>query len=504
MKKKTPTVLCIMDGWGISSNKTGNAVALAKTPFFDNLMSTCANTELVTHGLDVGLPKNQMGNSEVGHTNIGAGRIVYMDLPKIDQSITSGDYKNNPVLLEFITKLKKSSGSAHILGLASDGGVHSSIDHLLETVTIMSNHDIPVLIHVLTDGRDVAPKSAEQYVNRLIKNLPNNARVATLMGRYFAMDRDNRWDRIECAYKAIISGKGEKSETALNAIRDSYQKNESDEFIVPTVISSYTGISNGDGLMCINFRSDRARQIMSALGNPSFKQFNVSNRPKWEKIISMTKYSDEHNRFVSHLFSNEPIKNTLGSWVSKQGCTQLRLAETEKYPHVTFFLNGGIENSEKGESRIMPASPKVLTYDLAPEMSSELVTESLIKAIKNNIELIVVNYANPDMVGHTGDLQAAIKACEAIDKALSQVVPALEDKGGCMLLTSDHGNCETMINHDTNTPHTAHTTNLVPAILIGSKKNLRQGGRLADIAPTILELMQLPQPIEMTGKSLLC
>jgi 2,3-bisphosphoglycerate-independent phosphoglycerate mutase len=243
---------------------------------------------------------------------------------------------------------------------------------------------------------------------------------------------------------------------------------------------------------------------MSALGNPSFKQFNVSNRPKWEKIISMTKYSDEHNKFVSHLFSNEPIKNTLGSWVSKQGCTQLRLAETEKYPHVTFFLNGGIENLERGETRITPASPKVLTYDLAPEMSSELVTESLIKAIKNNIELIVVNYANPDMVGHTGDLQAAIKACEAIDKALNQVVPTLEDKGGCMLLTSDHGNCETMVNLDTNTPHTAHTTNLVPAILIGSKNNLRKGGRLADVAPTILELMQLPQPIEMTGKSLLC
>jgi len=504
MKKKSPTVLCIMDGWGINSNKNGNAIALAKTPFFDKLISNYPNTKLITHGLDVGLPKDQMGNSEVGHTNIGAGRVVYMDLPKIDKSISSGHYKKNPVLLEFIQKLKESNGTAHILGLASDGGVHSSMNHLLETIHIISEYRIPIFIHVLTDGRDVAPRSAEKFIKKLIKNLPKNAEIATLMGRYFAMDRDNRWGRTERAYKAIISGQGRKSENALNAIKESYKKNESDEFITPTIISSYTGASDGDGLVCINFRSDRVRQIMSALGDPSFEEFNISKRSKWEKIISMTKYSDEHNNFVSHLFSNEPIKNTLGAWVSKHGCTQLRLAETEKYPHVTFFLNGGVENTQQGETRIMPASPKVSTYNLAPEMSSEKVTQNLIQAIKNKVDLIIVNYANPDMVGHTGDLNATIKACEAIDRALIQIVTALRNVNGCMLLTSDHGNCEKMIDYETNTPHTAHTTNLVPAILVGRQNNLRPGGRLADIAPTILELMQLPQPAEMTGESLLC
>ena len=504
MKNRSPTILCIMDGWGLSSNKLGNAIDLAETPNYDYLLSNNPSTQLITHGLDVGLPENQMGNSEVGHANIGAGRIVYMDLPKIDDAIENGDYNKNPKLLNFINKLKKSKGSAHLLGLASDGCVHASMNHLIKTTKIISDHNVPVLLHLLTDGRDVAPKSAEKFLKSIIKELPPTAKIATVTGRYFAMDRDNNWDRIKKAYDAIVLAKGHSSESSLEAVQDSYANNRTDEFIFPTVISSYNGAKDGDGFLCLNFRSDRARQIMSAIASPTFKKFDVSKQPNWELVTGMTKYSDEHSAFMSNLFSNKPINNTLGVWTSKHGYTQLRLAETEKYPHVTFFLNGGRESIEAGETRFMPKSPKVVTYDLAPEMSSREVTDKLIEAIKNKIDLIIVNYANPDMVGHTGDLKAAVKACEAIDRALKRILPVLEESNGCMLLTSDHGNCETMINLETKEPHTAHTTNLVPAILIGRNRKLRQIGRLADIAPTLLELMGLPKPMEMTGESLLC
>ena len=504
MKNRSPTILCIMDGWGLSSNKLGNAIDLAETPNYDYLLSNNPSTQLITHGLDVGLPENQMGNSEVGHANIGAGRIVYMDLPKIDDAIENGDYNKNPKLLNFINKLKKSKGSAHLLGLASDGCVHASMNHLIKTTKIISDHNVPVLLHLLTDGRDVAPKSAEKFLKSIIKELPPTAKIATVTGRYFAMDRDNNWDRIKKAYDAIVLAKGHSSESSLEAVQDSYANNRTDEFIFPTVISSYNGAKDGDGFLCLNFRSDRARQIMSAIASPTFKKFDVSKQPNWELVTGMTKYSDEHSAFMSNLFSNKPINNTLGVWTSKHGYTQLRLAETEKYPHVTFFLNGGRESIEAGETRFMPKSPKVVTYDLAPEMSSREVTDKLIEAIKNKIDLIIVNYANPDMVGHTGDLKAAVKACEAIDRALKRILPVLEESNGCMLLTSDHGNCETMINLETKEPHTAHTTNLVPAILIGRNRKLRQIGRLADIAPTLLELMGLPKPTEMTGESLLC
>ena len=504
MKNRSPTILCIMDGWGLSSNKLGNAIDLAETPNYDYLLSNNPSTQLITHGLDVGLPENQMGNSEVGHANIGAGRIVYMDLPKIDEAIENGDYNKNPKLLNLINKLKKSKGSAHLLGLASDGCVHASMNHLIKTTQIISDHNVPVLLHLLTDGRDVAPKSAEKFLKSIIKELPPTAKIATVTGRYFAMDRDNNWDRIKKAYDAIVLAKGHSSESSLEAVQDSYVNNRTDEFIYPTVISSYNGAKDGDGFLCLNFRSDRARQIMSAIASPTFKKFDVSKQPNWELVTGMTKYSDEHSAFMSNLFSNKPINNTLGVWTSKHGYTQLRLAESEKYPHVTFFLNGGHESIEAGETRFMPKSPKVVTYDLAPEMSSREVTDKLIEAIKNKIDLIIVNYANPDMVGHTGDLKAAVKACEAIDRALKRILPVLEESNGCMLLTSDHGNCETMINLETKEPHTAHTTNLVPAILIGRNRKLRQTGRLADIAPTLLELMGLSKPTEMTGESLLC
>ena len=504
MKNHSPTVLCIMDGWGLNSSKLGNAIALAETPNYDDLLSNNPSTQLITHGLDVGLPKNQMGNSEVGHTNIGAGRIVYMNLPKIDAAIASGDYKNNRELLNLIEKLKISKGSAHLLGLASDGCVHASIEHLIETTKIITNHNVPVLIHLLTDGRDVAPKSAKKFLKIIVKNLPETAKIATVTGRCFAMDRDNNWDKIEKAYDTIVLGKGQASESALSTIQNSYANNITDEFIYPTVISSYTGAKDGDGFLCLNFRSDRVRQIMSAIGSPTFKKFDVSNGPSWALVAGLTKYSNVHNKFMCSFYSSKPIKNTLGMWTSKHGCTQLRLAETEKYPHVTFFINGGHESIEAGETRFMPNSPKGITYDMAPEMSSKEVTDKLIEAIENKIDLIIVNYANPDMVGHTGDLKAAIKACEAIDHALKKIIPVLEKSNGCMLLTSDHGNCETMINPQTKEPHTAHTTNLVPAILIGRNRKLKQNGRLADIAPTLLELMGLPKPKEMTGESLLC
>ena len=504
MKNHSPTVLCIMDGWGLSSSKLGNAIALAETPNYDELLSNNPSAQLITHGLDVGLPKDQMGNSEVGHTNIGAGRIVYMDLPKIDEAIASGDYKKNIELLNLINKLKKSKGSAHLLCLASNGCVHASMTHLVETAKIITNHNVPVLIHSLTDGRDVAPKSAEKFLKIIIQNLPTTAKIASVTGRYFAMDRDNKWDRIEKAYNTIVLGKGQTSESALKTIQNSYTNNITDEFIYPTVISSYTGAKDGDGFLCLNFRPDRARQIMSAVASPTFKKFDVSKRPSWALVAGMTKYSKEHDTFMYSFFSSKPIKNTLGMWTSKHGYTQLRLAETEKYPHVTFFINGGHESIEPGETRFMPKRPKVVTYDLAPEMSSKEVTDKLIEAIKNKIDLIIVNYANPDMVGHTGDINAAVKACEAIDRALKKIIPVLEESNGCMLLTSDHGNCETMINPQTKEPHTAHTTNLVPAILIGRDRKLKQKGRLADIAPTLLELMGLPKPKEMTGESLLC
>ena len=307
MKNRSPTILCIMDGWGLSSNKLGNAIDLAETPNYDYLLSNNPSTQLITHGLDVGLPENQMGNSEVGHANIGAGRIVYMDLPKIDDAIENGDYNKNPKLLNFINKLKKSKGSAHLLGLASDGCVHASMNHLIKTTQIISDHNVPVLLHLLTDGRDVAPKSAEKFLKSIIKELPPTAKIATVTGRYFAMDRDNNWDRIKKAYDAIVFAKGHSSESSLKAVQDSYANNRTDEFIYPTVISSYNGAKDGDGFLCLNFRSDRARQIMSAIASPTFKKFDVSKQPNWELVTGMTKYSDKHSTFMSNLFSNKSI-----------------------------------------------------------------------------------------------------------------------------------------------------------------------------------------------------
>ncbi len=502
---RRPVVLCILDGWGLREEREANAPALAHTPNFDRLMASCPHATLVTHGRDVGLPQGQMGNSEVGHMNIGAGRVVAMDLGKIDLAIEDGSFAERPALRRFIARLRESGGTAHLLGLASDGGVHAHIRHMIEAARIITAAGVPVVVHAITDGRDVGPTTAARYIAELREALPQGARIVTVSGRYYAMDRDHRWERIERAFRAIVLGEGEH--VALGprqAVQAAYERGETDEFITPTVITGYNGMADGDGLFCLNFRADRAREILRAIGEPGFEFFDVRGRPKLAAMLGMVEYSDRHDRFMEAVFPNEPIVNTLGEWVSRHGLRQFRLAETEKYPHVTFFLNGGREEPWPGEDRHMPPSPKVATYDLKPEMSAPQVTAKLVEAIGAGYDLVVVNYANPDMVGHTGDLQAAIAACEAVDRGLGQALAALERAGGAMIVTADHGNCELMVDPATGGPHTAHTTNPVPVILVGGPEGARlRSGRLADLAPTVLELMGLPQPDEMTGRSLI-
>jgi len=502
---RKPVVLCILDGWGLGDNPAVSAPALAQVPHFNRLWDTCPHATLTTHGPDVGLPRGQMGNSEVGHTNIGAGRVVAMDLGAIDLAVEDGSLATNAALLDFIAALKASGGTAHLLGVVSDGGVHSHISHMIAVARIVTAAGVPVAIHAITDGRDVAPSSAPGFIAQLTASLPPGARIATVIGRYWALDRDTRWDRVERAYAAITRGRGEHAPDAAQAVAQSYARGETDEFLAPTIIAGYSGAQDGDGLFCLNFRADRAREILSALGDPGFAAFDAAPRPRWAAMLGMVEYSLAHNAFMTTAFPKRELHNTLGEWVAAQGLTQFRLAETVKYPHVTFFLNGGREAPFAGESRAMPPSPKVATYDLQPEMSAAAVADHLVRAITDRFDLIVVNFANPDMVGHTGILSAAIKACEAVDAGLGRALVALQAVGGAMIVTADHGNCELMVDPVTGGPHTAHTTNPVPVILVGGPAGavLRQGGRLADLAPTVLALMGLPQPPEMTGQSLL-
>jgi 2,3-bisphosphoglycerate-independent phosphoglycerate mutase len=504
MTTPKPVVLCILDGWGLSEDRSANAPALANTPNFDRLMQTCPNAQLITHGPDAGLPRGQMGNSEVGHTNIGAGRVVAMDLGQIDLAIEDGSYASAPALLDFIAVLKSSGGTAHLMGLLSDGGVHGSLDHLIATVQIIAAAGVPIALHLITDGRDVAPSSALNYLPTLQSALPATARIATVTGRYYALDRDNRWNRVATAVAAILTGTGNAQASAQDAITTAYAAEQTDEFIPASVIAGYTGATSGDGLFCLNFRADRAREILAALVAPDFAEFDTGPRPTWAASLGMVEYSKAHNAYLTTVFPPRDIQNTLGAWVAKQGKRQFRCAETEKYPHVTFFMNGGVEVPETGEDRVMAPSPKVATYDLQPEMSAAEVTTAFTRAIEDGYDLIITNFANPDMVGYTGDLDAAIKACEAVDTGLGQVMTALEKAGGAMIVTADHGNCEQMIDPVTGGPHTAHTTNPVPVVLTGgpAKAQLRNG-RLADLAPTLLQLMDLPVPPEMTGTSLI-
>jgi len=504
MTTPRPVVLCILDGWGLSDRTEDNAPHLAETPTFDRIMATCPHSTLITHGPDVGLPRGQMGNSEVGHTNIGAGRVVAMDLGQIDLAIEDGSFAKNAALNALVDRLKATGGTAHIMGLLSDGGVHGHITHIKAAIDAIAGAGVPVAFHAVTDGRDVAPKSAYGYLSDLEEALPKGARIATLSGRYYAMDRDNRWDRVAEAYGAMVRGAGQKAATAHAAVTRGYENGETDEFITPTVIGGYAGAQDGDGFFCLNFRADRAREILRAVGEPGFGAFDTGARPDWAGLLGMVDYSEDHNGYMTTCYPKQEIVNTLGQWVAKQGKTQFRLAETEKYPHVTFFLDGGVEMEKAGEDRYMPLSPKVATYDLQPEMSSEEVTDRFVAAIEKGYDLIVTNYANPDMVGHTGDLKAAMAACAAVDRGLARVVAALEKAGGAMILTADHGNCEMMVDPETGGPHTAHTTNLVPVALIGGPAGATlRPGRLADLAPTLLELMNLPKPDEMTGESLI-
>ncbi len=503
MATPKPVVLCILDGWGLSEDTQANAPYLANTPTFDAIMQG-PHATLITHGPDVGLPSGQMGNSEVGHTNIGAGRVVAMDLGQIDLAIEDGSFFKNDALQAFIAKVKAAGGTAHLMGLASDGGVHGHVNHIVAAAKAITDAGVPVALHAVTDGRDVAPKSAFTYIAELEERLPEGARIVTVCGRYFAMDRDNRWERVSQAYNAMIKGQGRGGTSAHGAVDHAYNQSETDEFIVPTVLEGYEGVKDGDGFFCLNFRADRAREILRAIAEPGFDDFDTGPRPVLSALLGMVEYSDGHNAFMTTVFPKRAIVNTLGEWVAKQGLRQFRLAETEKYPHVTFFLNGGKEVPETGEERFMPKSPKVATYDLQPEMSSAEVTDKFVEAIEAGYDLIVTNYANPDMVGHTGDLSAAIKACEAVDQGLARVVAALEKAGGAMIVTADHGNCEVMVDPETGGPHTAHTLNPVPVALVGGPEGAAlRSGRLSDLAPTLLALMNLPKPPEMTGESLL-
>ncbi len=504
MTTPRPVVLCILDGWGLRDDPISNAPVLADTPTYDRIMVTCPHAQLITHGPDVGLPKGQMGNSEVGHTNIGAGRVVAMDLGQIDLAIEDGSFAKTDALVGFVKTLKSSGGTAHLMGVVSNGGVHGHIDHIIAAADAIAASGVPVVLHAITDGRDVAPSSAGDFVASLVQRLPKGARIGTVIGRYYALDRNNRWERVQTAYAAMVRGEGDRAATAEDAVRIAHDAGKTDEFIPATVIGDYAGFAKGDGLFCLNFRADRAREILAAIGQPDFAGFDRGAMPEMAARLGMVEYSDAHRDWFQAIFPKRNICNTLGSWVAGKGLRQFRLAETEKYPHVTFFLNGGKEAPEAGEDRFMPKSPKVATYDLQPEMSSVAVTDAFVGAIEMGYDLIVTNYANPDMVGHTGDLDAAIKACEAVDKGLARVVAALEKAGGAMVLTADHGNCETMIDPVTGGPHTAHTTNPVPVAVIGGPAGARlRNGRLADLAPTLLDLMGLDLPPEMTGQSLI-
>lgn len=509
--ERRPVVLCILDGWGLNPSAEANAVAQGATPNFDALMSNAPGATLITCGEDVGLPKGQMGNSEVGHMNLGAGRIVWMDLPKIDNAIADGSFASRPALTDFIGKLKASGGAAHVLGLMSPGGVHAHQRHIAEAARVISSAGVKVWLHLYLDGRDTPPKSAEGYLESFEASIDGleGVRIATVSGRFFAMDRDKRWERVEQSWRATALGEGKICGSAQEAVAAGYAADETDEFITPTVIEGYTGIAPEDGVFMTNFRADRAREILGALVDPNFDGFGRASYTAPTIAIGMVSYSDVLDPYMPAVFPADNIEATLGEVVSKAGKTQFRVAETEKYPHVTFFFNGGAETPNPGEERFMAPSPKVKTYDLAPEMAAAEVSAALTNAIRSrDYDLVVANFANPDMVGHTGDLQAAIRAVESVDKALGEAVAAVREVGGAMIVTADHGNCEMMVDPETGGPHTAHTLNPVPVLLVDARDGapaltLAQGGRLADVAPTLLELLGVAQPEQMTGRSLL-
>lgn len=505
MQKRRPVMLVVLDGWGWREDAANNAVRQAKTPTFDRLWATCPHGFLRTSGADVGLPPGQMGNSEVGHLNIGAGRVVMQDLPRIDEAIARGEIARAPAVTDLVSKLKASGGTCHLIGLVSPGGVHSHQNHAVALAKILTDAKVPAVVHALTDGRDTPPQAAADYLKTFTAALPASVPVVTVDGRYYAMDRDKRWERVSKAYDAVVAAAGPHFSDAQAAIADAYANKIYDEFIVPAVIGDYGGMKDGDGVLCFNFRADRVREILSAMLDPAFSGFARKKTVKFAAAVGMAQYSDELDKLMQTIFPPQTFPNILGEVVANAQRTQLRMAETEKYPHVTYFLNGGRETPFTGEDRIMVPSPKVATYDLQPEMSAPELTDKAVEAIKSGkYDLIVLNYANPDMVGHTGSIPAAIKAVETVDTGLGKIANAIQFMGGALLVTADHGNCEMMIDPETGGPHTAHTLNPVPLILAGAgNRVLHAEGRLADIAPTLLELMGLPKPPEMTGVSLL-
>ena len=508
MEKKT-TMLMILDGFGINENEKGNAVKLANTPNIDKLMKTCPTTEIYTSGLNVGLPEGQMGNSEVGHTNIGAGRIVYQELTRITKSIEDGDFFSVPEFIEAIENCKKNNSKLHIMGLLSDGGVHSHMRHLFGLLELARRRDFEeVYVHCFLDGRDTPPASAESYIMKLEEKMKEKGvgKIASISGRFYSMDRDKRWNRIQKSYDAMVNGIGEKSASAITAIENSYQKEIFDEFVEPTVIvngeTPIATISKNDSVIFYNFRPDRAREITRVLVDKDFSDFETKKDLNLF-FVCMTQY-DETMPNVKVAFKPTKLINTFGEYISNKGLTQLRIAETEKYAHVTFFFNGGNEKQYKGEDRILVQSPKVETYDMQPEMSAPEVTEKVLEAINSKkYDAIILNYANPDMVGHTGNLDAAIKAIEEIDKDVGKVVEAIRANEGVLLITADHGNSEQMVDYTTGEPQTSHTTNPVPLILVGMENAKIKSGKLADLAPTMLDIMGLEKPAEMTGESII-
>jgi 2,3-bisphosphoglycerate-independent phosphoglycerate mutase len=498
-----PVMLVILDGFGWREDAADNAVRQARKPNFDRLWQSCPHAFLRTSGGDVGLPDGQMGNSEVGHLNIGAGRVVMQELVRIGKAARDGDLARAPALIELTEKLKASGGTCHLIGLMSPGGVHSHQDHAVALVKVLDQAGVKTVVHALTDGRDTPPRSAVDDLARLQEALPAGASIGTVIGRYYAMDRDKRWDRVARAYAALAEGEGARFVDAAAAVRDAYAHDISDEFVVPAVIGDYQGMRDGDGILCFNFRADRVREILGALLKPDFDGFPRRRTVRLAAAVGMTRYFDELAPYLGVLFPPETLDHLLGQIVAEAGRTQLRTAETEKYPHVTYFLNGGQETTFSGEDRILVPSPKVATYDLQPEMSALELTDKVVAAIDSKqYDLIVLNYANPDMVGHTGSLAAAIKAVETVDIGLGRVADAVAKQGGALLVTADHGNCELMRDPATGGPHTAHTTNPVPVLLMGGGATELRDGRLADVAPTLLRLMGLPQPREMTGQSL--
>ena len=510
-----PVALIILDGFGDAPAGPHNAVSVASPAFLQDLQKTYPRAQLITSGECVGLPEGLMGNSEVGHMNLGAGRVVWQDITRIDRALRDGSFLENRALVHAAEHAVSGGGALHLIGLLSDGGVHSSDVHLRALIDLCRSRGVPaerLFIHALLDGRDTPPRSGDGYVKELEAYLEeqNYGRIATVCGRYYAMDRDKRWDRVERAYRCLLLGEGELSRSAGEAVRSAYARGEGDEFVQPTVVGSaeHGRIRDGDALIFFNFRADRTRELTLALMDPAFKEFAPADPRPAIHYVSMTRYRADFPALgVEEAFGPQELTHVLADVVSQAGLNQLRIAETEKYAHVTYFFSGGVEQEREHEERILIPSPKVPTYDLKPEMSAVEVTDRLVKEIgRKHHDFIVLNLANPDMVGHTGFLDAAVAAVSAVDHCLSRIIPALLEQGGTVLLTADHGNCEQMWDEGNNCPHTAHTTNPVPVHLIGKRfigSRLREGGSLADVSPTLLEIMGLEAPPEMTARSLL-